>query len=279
MEGMGRKVWFSKYEALGNDFIVIDLRVPQGGENFSPEEFAKRFCRRRFGVGADGVLTLEKPSSPDFDFKMRVINQDGSEAEMSGNGIRCAAKYVFDTGLKPKTENKVVFETKAGKREVVKTSSGFQVFMGTPRVQGEFELRESEVGGEKLRCVRVDVGNPHIVIFAEGKQKDVFLTIAPHVSESENANVEFIYAVEGVGESGGKNLIVKAWVWERGVGETLACGTGAVAIFTAGKEKGIIKHKKAKVMYEGGELSVLSKENGVFIEGDANFVFSGYVEI
>jgi len=265
------KVWFSKYEALGNDFIILDLRVPQGGENFSPEDFARRFCRRAFGIGADGVITIERTHISGADFKMRVINQDGSEAEMSGNGIRCAAKYIFDSGLKTKEENKVIFETKAGLREVRKTDSGFEVFMGVPKFLGDFEIRESEIGGV-IKSFRVDVGNPHIVIFAEGESRDTFLSVAPHISKSENANVEFIYGV-------GKDDEISAWVWERGVGETLACGTGAVAIFKALKEKGILKHNRAKVIYPGGELFVFSKGESVFIEGGANFVFSGYVEL
>lgn len=261
------KVWFSKYEALGNDFIIIDLRVPQGGENFSPYEFAKKYCERRFGIGADGVITLENPSSEEFDFKMRIINSDGSEAEMSGNGIRCLAKYVYDMNLISK--DSVVFETKAGPRVVKKVQDNFEVDMGKPKIKDKFFLREGDNWGEKFECIEVDVGNPHVVIFGD-YPREVFLSFAPQISKSKNVNVEFAKIED-------KNVI-KVWVWERGVGETLACGTGAVAVFASAREKKLIKNE-AEISFKGGNIKVKQKDEKVFIEGGANFVFSGYVEI
>ncbi len=257
------RIWFSKYEALGNDFIILDLRIPQGGENFSPHDFAVKYCSRNFGIGADGVITVEKPSSEEFDFKMRVINRDGSEAEMSGNGIRCAAKYLVDMKL-IKRKDMIVFETLSGKREVKISGENFEVDMGEPKITRTISIRQN------LEGIRVDVGNPHVVIFGDLSRED-FLSIAPEISKSENANVEFA------------NMIshgIRVWVWERGVGETLACGTGAVAVFKAGREKKIIKNEETKIIFAGGELIVKGRGEGkICIEGGARYIFSGYVDL
>lgn len=256
------KVWFSKYEALGNDFIVVDLRVPQGGDEFSPSDFAKRYCSRNFGIGADGVLALLPPSSSEYDFQMKIFNADGSEAEMSGNGIRCLAQYVYDMQLK--NSDNIVFETKAGKRVVEKTENGFKVDMGDPVVLEDFEF-------EGFRGVKVDAGNPHIVFFGKFSRED-FLFVGSKVSKHFNTNVEFAYLIS--------DSELNAWVWERGVGETLACGTGAAAITKSGVEKGFLpKGKMIKINFPGGELYTKFEGNRVFIEGKANYVFSGYVNI
>ncbi len=256
------KLWFSKYQALGNDFLVVDLRVPQGGDNLSLSDFAKKYCSRNFGIGADGVLYLLPPSNDEFDFKMRIFNADGSEAEMSGNGIRCLGQYVFDMQLKK--SDQIVFETKAGKRVVQKSENGLKVDMGNPTILSDFKF-------EGLEGVRVDTGNPHIVFFGNFS-REKFLDIGSRVSKEFNSNVEFANVIS-VSE-------VNAWVWERGVGETLACGTGATAITKAGVEKGLLhKGQKVKIKFLGGELYTIIQDYNVFIEGKANYVFSGYVDL
>lgn len=254
------KIWFSKYEALGNDFLIIDLRVPQGGENFSPSDFAKKYCSRNFGIGSDGVLVLLPSATADF--KMRVFNADGSEAEMSGNGIRCLAQYIFDMELKK--SDTVVIETLAGRKTIQKTENGLRVDMGQPKIVSEIEF-------DGLRGTRVDTGNPHIVFFGNYSRQQ-FLEIGSKASKSFNANVEFVKVISPVD--------VESFVWERGVGETLACGTGATAITKAGVEKGILaKEQRIKVKFPGGDLYTIYADNSVFIEGKANFVFSGYVNL
>ncbi len=252
------RIWFSKYQALGNDFIILDLRVPQGGKNFSPYEFARRVCDRRFGVGADGLATIEPPSSDEFHYKMRIINSDGSEAEMSGNGIRCIAKYLYDKKIVQ--SDLIVFETLAGRKEVKRVSENkFEVDMGTPII--EERLQDNRF--------KVNVGNPHITVLGNFDYEN-FLKEAQQISKSYNANVEFVWKIEG------NNIY--AWVWERGVGETLACGTGAVAIFAVAKEEKLVD-SEAKIIYKGGELKVKQKNGSVAIEGGAEYIFSGFIEL
>jgi diaminopimelate epimerase len=253
-------LWFSKYEALGNDFIIIDLRVPQGGENFSPHEFAKKYCDRNFGIGADGVIPLYNPSSQDSDFKIKIINSDGSEAEMSGNGIRCVAKYIYDMNLSNK--EKIVFETGAGRREVKRTQRGFEVNMGKPQIIGKINYHN-------LELFRVSVGNPHLVFLGDFDY-ELFFNLAPKISKVENANVVFAMVKD-------KNLI-EVMVFERGVGETLACGTGAVAVFSVAKERNLVDDE-AKIMFKGGSIFVSKKGEYFFLEGSANLVFSGFVRL
>jgi diaminopimelate epimerase len=254
------KLWFSKYEALGNDFIIIDLRIPQGGENFSIQDFARKYCSRNFGIGADGVIGLYKPTDQNFDFKIRIINADGSEAEMSGNGIRCVAKYIYDMKLSDK--DKIIFETLVGKREVRRTQRGLEVNMGTPKILGKVRY-------DKFDLFKVDVGNPHLVFLGDFDY-ELFINFAPKISKGENANVEFA-------KIGNQNSI-EVMVFERGVGETLACGTGAVAVFSVAQKENLVKDE-AEIIFKGGKILVSKKGDGFFLEGSANFIFSGYVEI
>lgn len=256
------RLWFLKYEASGNDFIIVDARFLQDEGDSLLSEFAKRYCSRNFGIGADGVLALLPPTSGEFDFQMRIFNADGSEAEVSGNGLRCLAQYIFDSELKK--SDTIVFETRAGKRTAQRTESGIRVDMGTPEVRSRMVF-------EGLSGTEVSVGNPHIVFFSEKLDED-FTKVAPRLSKEKNVNVEFAKIL--------KETEIRARVWERGVGETLACGTGAVAIFAAASEQNKIpEKKKIKVIFPGGDLHVDKVGDNVFIEGKANFVFSGYVNI
>lgn len=256
------RIWFSKYESAGNDFMILDMRIAQTWNGFSLPEFARRYCSRRYGVGADGILVLLPPSSPEFDYRMRVFNADGSEAEMSGNGISCLGRYVFDMRLKE--SDTLVMETLAGRRYVYRTADGIKVDMGVPRIV-------SEVIHKGLRGTMVDVGNPHIVFFGEFSSRDLS-EIASFVSKERNANVELVT----LRTSDEADVLV----WERGAGETLACGTGAAAVAEVGLKTGLFSSKgRIRLKFPGGEIWVTREGYNIFIETRPNFVFSGYVEI
>lgn len=242
------RVKFVKAQATGNDFIIIDLLE---GKSVDIPNFARKFCQRRYGIGADGVLVLE--NSDIADFKMRIFNADGSEAEMCGNGIRCLAEYVRIRYGK----TSVKFETLAGVKEVRREGELFSVDMGAGKVIGEDMVK---IGGGKVEFVRVDVGNPHAVVFDLEK-----FSLAPEIEMAYpgRTNVEF---VEVVGEK------AQVRVWERGVGETLACGTGACAILLAVKFKG--SNVKA-VEFRGGTVEVEERGGRLYLKGPAELVFEG----
>ena len=209
---------FWKYHGLGNDFIVVenDGSVPKG------KDFVVKMCDRRLGIGADGILYIE--STMKADARMIVLNSDGSEAEMCGNGIRCAAKHLYDRmGVK---KQRMAVETKAGIKEIelfLKNGevSEASVAMGAPQMAcqqipmtgtGEFIDKEIEVDGQVVRGTAVSMGNPHLVIFDDLKEEEVRLlgpALGMHEYFPKKTNVEFVKAKNGV-------LYVK--VFERGAG-------------------------------------------------------------
>jgi diaminopimelate epimerase len=243
---------FAKYEGLGNDFVVIE-----GEPDGVSKGDAVRLCDRRLGVGADGVLIVSGD-------KMRVINADGSVPEMCGNGIRCVALHLaIARGIERGT---IVIATDAGPRpcEIIRSgeSASVRVDMGNVRFVGE-----REVDGVKLQLG--DAGNPHAILFGEYSNADIDALgprLAMHAAFAAGTNVEFAR----VKDDGSIDLIV----WERGVGRTLACGTGACATAVVALAKGLVRGPRVRVTLPGGDLEIEPGEP-TFMTGPARFVFRG----
>ncbi len=271
---------FTKMEGCGNDYIYINCFEEIVEQ---PEKLAIAMSERHFGVGADG-LVLIMPSNK-ADFRMRMFNLDGSEGEMCGNAVRCIGKYVYERGMTNKTE--VSLETAGGIRylalnienEIVKT---VRVDMGEPILEAEKipVLHESspvigkkiQINGEKLLFTCVSMGNPHAVTFVEDTQAFPVEEYGKQVEGSsffpKKTNVEFVQVL-------GRNQI-KMRVWERGSGETLACGTGACASVVAAILNGFCD-REVGVSLLGGELTIAwdEEDNHVYMTGPAAFSFDG----
>jgi len=254
---------FEKYEGLGNDFIVVD--APD--EGLMPPERVTRLCDRRFGVGADGVLLVLPPRSPGCDARMVVINADGSIPEMCGNGVRCVALHVAEA--RGWIRGTVRVETDAGERACTLDETGMvTVDMGVVRV---LEERTLEVEGRSLILTLADAGNPHAVLFGAFARSEVERLgprLATHGSFPRGTNVEFAAV-----ERDGIDLVV----WERGVGITLACGTGACATAAVACQKGLAaRGRPVTVRLPGGRLDVTLGDDGrTTMRGPARRVFSG----
>ena len=254
-------------QGLGNDYLYIY------GEPEDPAETSVRLSDRHFGPGSDGMIWISP--SDKADFRMRIFNADGSEAKMCGNGIRCVGKYVHDKGHTDKTE--LTVETLSGiKRLSLRLTDGkvssVTVDMGFTRVSEEMEL---DLGTEKVRCTPVDVGNPHAVTFVEDAEAVPLTELGPKVEKHPafpgGVNAEFVSRT-------GENAL-RMRVWERGSGETMACGTGACATLVAAVLNGLCD-RKATLALNGGSLVVEwdPETNHVFQEGPAEFVFDAEYE-
>jgi diaminopimelate epimerase len=231
------EIVFTKMHGCGNDFILLDcLHQKIGGLG----ELAKRLCHRRFGVGADQLLTVH-PSEV-ADFKMEIYNADGGQVEMCGNGIRCFAKYVHAHGLTKKTELEV--ETLAGVIRPRLVRDQVEVDMGEPILEGrkipvnaDGEIKDYalEVDGKSYRVTCVSMGNPHCVLYVDDLEHLDVEGLGPrfehHRFFPNRVNTEFVEVV------GPKELRMR--VWERGAGETWACGTGACAGSAHGKKRAV----------------------------------------
>ena len=273
-----RVMKFWKMHGLGNDYIVIDNRDEKisGAE---ATELAIKLCKRRFSVGADGLLLVS--NSAVADVKMRIFNADGSEAEMCGNGIRCFVKYCYENNITRKGE--VTVETLAGnKRTWLTVENGLvqsvMVDMGVPTLErskvpmlgnGTCINEDLQVNGEKYKVTCLAVGNPHCVIFVNAVDdfpvQRVGSKIENHNFFPKRTNVEFAQVLS--------ENEVKVRVWERGCGETLACGTGACATVVAGN---LLKKlgSRVRVHLLGGDLEVEYAER-LFLNGPAKKVFEG----
>lgn len=258
---------FIKMHGLGNDFILIDSRKQQlEGINYS--KLAVKLCDRNFGIGADGLL-IAAPSGT-ADVKMMVFNPDGSEAEMCGNGIRCFAKYIYET-LEKKKEI-ISIETLAGVMlpsiiEHKGRVAVVEVDMGIPK-----DIRNAKV--RDFNATMVSMGNPHCVIFTEDLSKVHIGTVGPEIETDrmfpKRTNAEFVQILSG------KEIIIK--VWERGAGETLACGTGACASVVAGVTLGKLE-RDVLVHLPGGNLDIeWQADSHVILRGPAETVFEGKIE-
>ncbi len=265
---MGAVQTFEKYEGLGNDFLLVDARA----EADVSAAQAMALCDRRFGVGGDGVLVMLPPRQPGLDVRMRVLNADGSVSEMCGNGVRCVALHVArKRGLSHGT---IRVDTDAGERacEVDDGAGGarVKVAMGLVTVLGE---RSLDVDGKPVSFVVADAGNPHAILFGAFSRAEVEHTgprLATHRSLPRGTNVEFAsVAADGI------DLVV----WERGVGITLACGTGACATAAVACARGLApRNVPIKVRLPGGPLEITIDDAGhATMTGPATHVFSGRV--
>jgi diaminopimelate epimerase len=271
---------FTKMHGAGNDYVYVDCTK---GEVANPSELSKKISDRHFGVGSDGLVLICKSSIADF--RMRMFNADGSEAQMCGNAARCIGKYVFDKGLTTKTV--LTLETLAGVKRLTLFADGGKVRrvtvdMGEPellpakipvRIAGERAVAAPlEVGGKAFSITCVSMGNPHAVIFVKDvKNFDVHhfgKLVENHAIFPEKVNVEF---VEAISESE-----LRMRVWERGSGETWACGTGACATLVAATLNNLAGGK-ATIHLLGGDLEVEwdKASNHIYMTGEAEAVFEG----
>ncbi|GBE21714.1 MAG TPA: diaminopimelate epimerase [Actinobacteria bacterium] len=243
---------FTKMEGLGNDFVVLQGPRPIGAED------VKRLCDRRRGVGADGVLVVSPIDAKRI--RMQYWNADGSPAELCGNGMRCAAAFAVDRALVEASEFTV--ETAAGPREARVGEDAITVELGTVRVATE----KRRVSGKMVR--EVTVGNPHVVLQVPGICEAAVATLGPSIEAAfeDGVNVEFL-SVRSPG-------LLELRVWERGVGETLACGTGAAAAAAAARVEGLAG-SETMVRLPGGDLNVLLDGDRAWISGPAAFVYEG----
>jgi len=280
------KVKFWKMHGLGNDFIVIDNRRLRLEENWELSEISKRLCKRRFSIGADGVLLVCEPTGDDADVRMRILNPDGSEAEMCGNGIRCFAKYCYENGIVKRGHIRV--ETLAGVKDVWLRLEGDEVVsvrvgMGRPILErrlipmlgeGRCIDEELKVGGETFRVTCLSLGNPHCVIFVDDLGKVEVAEVGPKIEHHKlfpkGVNVEFVRVI------GRDELEMR--VWERGVGETLACGTGACASVVAGNLLGKVD-SRCVVHLLGGDLEVKYEGDRLWMTGPVEMVYEGAVDL
>lgn len=271
---------FTKMQGLGNDYVYIDA-INQKIENES--SLAQIISNRHFGIGSDGLILI--CSSEIADFKMRMFNSDGSEAEMCGNGIRCVGKFVYDKGLTNKTTLKI--ETLAGVKELkLNLKEGkvdtVRVDMGEPILEAEkipvvssgkmAKNLKLEIEEREFNFTCVSMGNPHAITFIENVENFEVEKYGSKIEVNERfpkkTNVEFIEIVN--------KEYIKMRVWERGAGETLACGTGACASVVAGIINNLIE-RKVTVELLGGILEIEwnKEDNHIYMTGPAVTVYEG----
>jgi len=275
---------FTKMQGAGNDYVYVNC-FEETVEN--PTEVAIRVSNRNFGIGSDGLILIMP--SPVADVKMRMFNSDGSESEMCGNGIRCVAKYAYDHGIVSKQE--ITAETGAGILTLQLFTNGnkverVRVNMGEPRLtRAEIPMTgdgSTRVVSEPLNILHstfpitcVSMGNPHCVIFVDDVINFPVEKYGPLIENHElfprRTNVEFVQVIS--------RTEVRQRTWERGAGETLACGTGASAVSVAGVLNGLTERKILNHL-SGGDLELEWQENGpVFMTGPAVEVFTGEMDI
>lgn len=278
------QIKFTKMHGIGNDYVYINC-FEQKIEN--PSELAVKMSPRRFSVGADGVILI--CPSDKADAKMRMFNLDGSEGKMCGNGIRCVGKFIYDNGIAHK--NTLTVETLSGIKTLEITDIGGKaasvtVNMGKPQfapseipaISDEQSLIDVPitVGDKIYNITALSMGNPHAVVFCDDIDCLNLEKIGPdfehHDMFPEQVNTEFIRVID--------NSTLQMRVWERGSGETFACGTGACAAAVAAVQNGYCKRDtEIKVKLVGGDLFITYKSDGtVFMRGGAEKVFDGIYE-
>lgn len=275
---------FTKMQGLGNDYIYVDC-THTVINNIA--DIARRVSDRHFGIGSDGLVLIMK--SDVADFRMRMFNSDGSEAEMCGNAIRCVGKYVYDNKMIDK--NKITIETLAGikildlrieNEEVVLA----RVDMGEPILipkdipvdsgKDRFISEPVEIGGKTYNVTAVSMGNPHAISYVNDVTNFPLFEVGPkmetHKLFPRKVNAEFVQVVD--------RSTLKMRVWERGAGETLACGTGACAVLVASVLNGV-SDRIATIKLLGGDLLIewSEKDNHVYMTGPAVKVFEGEIEV
>ena len=281
MGGSGVKVKFTKMQGQGNDFVVLDaVRHP-----FVPTPAQARFLAdRHFGVGCDQILVVEKPGRADVDFGYRIFNADGGEVEQCGNGARCFARFVSEQGLSDKREIRVI--TRSGViAPRLERDGAVTVDMGAPRFapaaipfqsDSDAVVQPLQVGAHRVDISVVSMGNPHAVqvvddIDAAPVAQDGPL-IESHPRFPQRANAGFMQIMD--------RHAIRLRVYERGAGETLACGTGACAAVVAGIRRGLLD-SPVRVTTHGGDLSIAWAGPGrpVMMSGPAVTVFEGEIDL
>lgn len=274
---------FTKMHGCGNDYVYVNCITETIRDRGA---FAKKVSDRHFGVGSDGLICID--SSDVADFKMDMYNSDGSQGKMCGNGIRCVGKYVYDHGLTDKTV--ITVETLGGIKKLYlhvenDVVESVRVCMGSPEfrpaqipvlAEGDSFLSQSvEALGKSWTVSCVSMGNPHAVIFVENVDVLILSEIGPQIEQHalfpERTNVEFVQVAD--------DNLLKMRVWERGSGETLACGTGTCASLVISALLGKTKNN-AVVQVRGGELRIEwdRVSNLVFMTGPATTVFEGEIK-
>lgn len=272
---------FTKMHGLGNDFVVLDA-INQSVQ-LSPEQ-VRYIADRRFGIGCDQVLLVETPQSAQAQFRYRIFNSDGGEVEQCGNGARCFARYVHDKGLT--TRRDITVETASGLIVLCLQADGqVTVNMGVPRLDPAclpFQADQMassyalDVQGSTCHIAAVSMGNPHAVLRVDDVDNAAVSILGPliesHPRFPRRVNVGFMQVIN-------RNHI-KLRVYERGAGETLACGTGACAAMVAGFIQGWLDHE-VEVSLPGGKLVIhwLGGDNPLYMTGPATFVFEGHIEL
>lgn len=262
---------FIKMHGTGNDFIMIN--AIKGNPALTPA-LIRRMCDRRYGIGADGVILVLRPASKGADFRMRILNSDGSEAEMCGNGIRCFGKLLYEEGL-TRSRN-LVIATKGGLMQVNLDVSGKRVNNVTVRLPEPGRIKDYSSKSLHLPpavkgVVAVQLSNPHCVIFVNNTDSLPIEKYGPAIERHRlfpnRTNVEFVRILN--------RSRLKMRVWERGVGETLACGTGACAAVVAGIFAGKLDNATT-VQLKGGNLHIrYVKGRGIYLAGGAEIVYRG----
>ena len=283
------KLRFTKMHGAGNDFVVFDA-ISQRVE-LSPEQ-VRRIADRHFGVGCDQLLVVEKPQGPDADFRYRIYNADGGEVEQCGNGARCFVRFARDEGLTDKDEIRV--ETLSGlitlrleSNGEVTVNMGMPIFepQRIPYASSSNELVQAlAVGGQTVQITAVSMGNPHAVQVVANADAAPVTTQGPlienHPSFPKRVNAGFMEVVN--------RGHIRLRVWERGAGETLACGTGACAAVVAGIRRGLLD-SPVRVTTHGGDLTIRwdgadnagndALQAAVWMTGPAVKVFDGEIDL
>ncbi len=272
---------FTKMHGLGNDFMVVDLISQRA---YLDTLTIQRLADRHFGIGFDQLLIVEPPDVPNADFKYRIFNADGSEVEQCGNGVRCFARFVHERQLTTKTKIKV--QTKAGIVEPELGANGWvRVNMGYPKfLPAEIPFLADDVdnlydielqNGDSLSIDVVNMGNPHAVTIVPNVLNADVAGIGPqvesHVRFPQRVNAGFMQIID--------ENHARLRVFERGVGETLACGTGACAAAVSGMRRGLLGNK-VEIELAGGQLQIEWVEGGVvWMTGPTTHVFDGRLDL
>ena len=280
------KIRFTKMQGCGNDYVYINGFTEKVPQEKKPE-FVRFASDRHFGIGGDGVIFINP--SDEADFEMEMYNADGTRAEMCGNGIRCVAKYVHDKGLTDQTQFSIVSGGKVkymdltvenGITKAIRVDMGEPILTAAevPVVSKNEQSVDEEivVDNEKYRMTCVSMGNPHCVVFKNDVETMDIEKIGPAFETSElfpeRVNTEFIRVLD--------DHTLKMRVWERGSGETWACGTGACAAAVAAVENGYCKKDTdITVKLIGGDLVIRYTDDTVYMTGNAVTVYEGVVEI
>ena len=277
---------FTKMQGIGNDYVYINCFEETVKD---PSAVARFVSDRHFGIGSDGLILI-RPSQV-ADCEMDMYNLDGSQGAMCGNGIRCVAKYVFDHGIVNKTSISITTKSgikyvdltvKDGKASLIRVNMGSPIFQATqiPVVADTEQVIDApiQVDGQEYHYTAVSMGNPHAIVYVEDTDSLDLSKIGPsfenHVNFPDRINTEFVQVLD--------EHTVKMRVWERGSGETLACGTGACAVAVASILNGHVSpDTPVTVKLLGGDLQIFwnRSENLVYMTGPAVTVFDGQIDL